>query len=61
MRLAKFGLAILAIAVIAAVFSPLLAVHDPIKINPRETAYRSPGSQNTGSARTGLDATSWRG
>ncbi|MYE54056.1 MAG: hypothetical protein F4X34_02520, partial [Chloroflexi bacterium] len=26
-RLAKFGLAILAIAVIAAVFSPLLAVH----------------------------------
>ncbi|MXY47640.1 MAG: hypothetical protein F4Y44_11845, partial [Chloroflexi bacterium] len=36
-RLAKFGLAVLGIAVIAAVFSPILALHDHIKINPRDS------------------------
>lgn len=42
-RLAKFGLGVLAVAVIAAAFSPLLATHDPVKINPRDS-LQSPGS-----------------
>ena len=58
-RLAKFGLVVLGIAVIAAVFAPLLSVHDPIKINPRDS-LQDP-AQNTGWGRTGLGATSWHG
>ena len=54
-RLAKFGLGVLAIAVIAAAFSPLLATHDPVKINPRDS-LQSPGSSYwLGADRLGRD------
>ncbi len=41
-RLSKFGFTILAIAIVAAVFAPLLATHDPVKITPRDS-LESPG------------------
>ncbi|MCY4580445.1 MAG: ABC transporter permease [Chloroflexi bacterium] len=54
-RLAKFGLAVLGIAVIAAVFSPLLAVHDPIKINPRDSLQDPSAEYWLGADRLGRD------
>ena len=54
-RLAKFGLAVFAIAVIAAVFSPLLTVHDPIKINPRDSLQNPSAEYWLGADRLGRD------
>ncbi len=54
-RLAKFGLAVLGIAVIAAVFSPLLAAHDPIKINPRDSLQNPGATYWLGADRLGRD------
>ena len=54
-RLAKFGLAVLGIAVIAAVFSPLLSLHDPIKINPRDSLQNPGATYWLGADRLGRD------
>ena len=54
-RLAKFGLAVLGVAVIAAVFSPLLAVHDPVKINPRDSLQDPSAEYWLGADRLGRD------
>ena len=54
-RLAKLGLAVLGIAIIAAVFSPLLAVHDPIKINPRDSLQNPSAEYWLGADRLGRD------
>ena len=54
-RLAKLGLAVLGLAIIAAVFSPLLAVHDPIKINPRDSLQNPSAEYWLGADRLGRD------
>ena len=54
-RLAKLGLAVLGLAIIAAVFSPLLAVHDPIKINPRDSLQNPSTEYWLGADRLGRD------
>ena len=54
-RLAKFALTIIAITVIAAVFSPLLARHDPEKMDPMNNLSAPTGKFWIGSDRLGRD------
>ena len=54
-RLAKFALTIIAITVVAAVFSPLLARNDPFKMDPMNNLSAPTGKFWIGSDRLGRD------
>ena len=54
-RLAKFSFFIIALTVVAAVFSPLLARHDPVKINPMNNLAAPSAKFWIGSDRLGRD------
>ena len=54
-RLAKFALTIIAITVVAAVFSPLLARNDPYKMDPMNNLSAPTGKFWIGSDRLGRD------
>ncbi len=55
LRLAKFAFLIIAITVVAAAFSPLLARHDPFKMNPMNNLAAPSGEFWLGSDRLGRD------
>ncbi len=55
LRLAKFAFLIIAITVVAAAFSPLLARHDPYKMNPMNNLAAPSGEFWIGSDRLGRD------
>ena len=55
LRLAKFALSIIAITVVAAVFSPALARHDPVKMDPMNNLSAPTSKYWIGSDRLGRD------
>ncbi len=55
LRLAKFSFIIITITVVAAVFSPLLARHDPVKIDPMNNLAAPSAEYWIGSDRLGRD------
>jgi peptide/nickel transport system permease protein len=57
-RMAKLGLLILLIAVTAAIFAPLLAVHDPVKTHPSDSLAQPGEKYWLGADRLGRDQVS---
>lgn len=54
-RLAKFAMVVLLITVVAAIFAPLLAPHDPVKINPPNSLAAPSAKHWLGGDRLGRD------